>query len=138
MARTNDEVHRLATGPFHSGNVAEWCSLFHPTRSVYIDPIFGEFRTQEKIREWLVTAMRRAGGWSASPGGDHYFDGRVAFGEAVLQIELGAERFPLPFCWVQRYADGWIEYRRDYYDTFLLRQKAPPAAFRYPSGSPGE
>ncbi len=135
MARTNSEVHRLATGTFSPGNVAEWCGLFHPTRSVYIDPIFGEFHTQKRIREWLVTAMQRAGSWGASPAGDHYFDGNVAFGEAVLEIEVGVERIPLHFCWVQRYADGWIEYRRDYYDSFALRQTAPAAALRYQDDS---
>ncbi len=136
--RSNQDVDRLSEEVFAARDVQAWCRLFHPTDSVYIDPVFGEFRTRDQISRWLVRAMRRAGQWSSTRAGARYFDGNIAFGESVLTVDVsGGEKLPIPFCWVQRYQNGWIVYRRDYYDSTRLRMQVPRQALQYtPTLSP--
>ena len=137
MGRTNEEVHRLSA-EFAPRNVAAWCDLFHPVRSRYIDPVFGEYNGREAIRNWLVEVMGRAGEWRSRGAGTRFFDGSVAAGEAELTIDLGGSRFVLPFAWIQKYDDGWIVYRRDYYDTYELRQRVDEEALRKPRRAAGD
>lgn len=92
--------------------------------------MFGEFKGREAIQRWLVEVMGRAGHWHSRGVGQRFFDGSVAAGEAELVIPLGREELVLPFAFVQRYDEGSIVYRRDYYDTTELREKAKAAALK--------
>lgn len=132
----NVQTDRLADELWATHDVSAWCDLFHPHRSKYVDPIFGEYRGRAAIRCWLVETMRRAGHWRSRNAGARLFDGYVAAGEAELVIPLDDAEIVLPFAWVQRYEEGSIVYRRDYYDTHELRSRLAPSALARPeSGS---
>jgi len=131
----NAETHRLADELWAASNVAAWCELFHPHRSRYVDPAFGEFRGRAAIQAWLARVMRRAGSWRSRNVGARLFDGFVAAGEAELVIPLEDGELVLPFAWIQRYEEGWIVYRRDYYDTHDLRRRASPRALAKPEAA---
>jgi ketosteroid isomerase-like protein len=127
----NFAADRLARERWAARDVAGWCQLFDPHRSRYVDPVFGAFEGREAIRRWLTATMRRAGGWRSREAGPRFFDGFVAAGEAELRIPLAGSDLVLPFAWVQRYEDGAIVYRRDYYDTHELRRRVPARALEW-------
>jgi len=135
MPRTNVETDRLADALWAAHDVVAWCELFHPQRSRYIDPLFGEYRGRPAIQAWLVQVMQRAGSWRSRNVGARLFDGYVAVGEAELVIPLRDTEIVLPFAWIQRYADGSIVYRRDYYDTHEIRQRASARALTKPESA---
>ncbi len=120
--RSNVETHELSNQLFVDGNVAEWCDLFSVEESTYIDPLFGEYRGRSAIKQWLVEVMGRAH-WRSTAVGPRYFDGSTAAGEAQLLLQVRGGELALPFAFVQRYEEGSIVYRRDYYDTYELRQR---------------
>lgn len=96
--------------------------LFHPTDSVYIDPIFGEFRGQDAIRSWLTDVMPRAGALAFEPLGAPLFDGTTSVLE-WKQMAIagdGTRTMMLRGTSVRRYADGWVVYAADYFDTAPL------------------
>lgn len=132
MGRTNEETDRLSRELWAAGDVAGWCDLFHQEKSTYTDPVFGEYRGRRAIKRWLVEVMGRAGHWRSREVGRGYFDGLVAAGEAELVVQVPSGEFALPFAFVQRYEGGSIVYRRDYYDTGELRDKAAPGALTKP------
>lgn len=130
--RTNAETDRLSEKLSAAHEVAAWCELFHAENSAYIDPVFGKFEGQAAIQRWLVEMMGRAGRWKLRNIGSRFFDGHIAAGESALSIPIGPSNFELPFAWIQRYEDGYIVYRRDYYDTHELRKNAGAYALREP------
>ncbi len=132
MPRTNNEADRLSEEILAGRDIAAWCELFHMHESTYIDPVFGEYRGRSAIQHWLVEVMGRAGRWDSRGVGPRFFDGFVAAGEAELVIPLGPSEFVLPFAWIQRYRDGSIVYRRDYYDTHELRKTVAAVALKSP------
>lgn len=95
------------------------CDQFHPTDSVYIDPIFGEFRGQARIREWMVDVMPKCGNIEFSPVGPELNDGSTYVQEWVQMAALpSGERVPMTRgTSVRRYRDGWTVYAADYFDT---------------------
>ncbi len=130
--RRNEETDSLSEKLFATGDVAGWCELFHPEKSIYLDPVFGEYRGRSDIKTWLVEVMGRAGNWRSVGVGKRYFDGEVTVGEAELVVHVPDGEFVLPFAFVQRYEDGCIVYRRDYYDSHELRGRARAGALTKP------
>ena len=135
MARTNQEAHQLSQELWAARDVAGWCALFRADGSRYIDPVFGEYRGRDRIERWLVEVMGRAGRWRSNDLVQPFFDGVFAAGESELEIPLPRGPFVLPFAWVERYEDGFIVYRRDYYDTHELRESVAASALRRPGAS---
>jgi len=96
---------------------------FHPTESVYHDPIFGEIRGREAIRTWLVDIMGKVGNMTFEPLGPMLDDGITSVQEwqqMAIQPD-GARAFMTRGTSVRRRgADGSIAYAADYFDTASL------------------
>ena len=144
--RTNQELSRLSAERIRAQDWHGYCELFHPTKSVYIDPFFGELKGQDKIRTWFTSVM------SAGTTGSRGEARRVAFdvlfeptlcGDTVVVESLmkavdsdGTATALARFCHVERYRNGWIVYAADYYDTHPLRQQHARASQRTGIGPP--
>lgn len=104
--------------------------LMHPTDSMYYDAIYGAFHGQVAIRNWLVPTMAEISFIEFVPKQPTEVFGR---GDATSSVDewqmiavLDGERVPLPLgVSVRHYADGWITWNADVYDT---------GAFRTPAG----
>ena len=96
---------------------------FHPTDSVYHDPIFGEIRGREAIRTWLVDIMGKVGNIVFEPLGPRLDDGTTSVQEwQQMAIQPDASRvFMTRGTSVRRRdADGLVVYAADYFDTASL------------------
>ncbi len=117
-ADLNDLIHHPTTG-------WDWDvvgDLFHPTESIYLDPIFGDFRGQAEIKSWLVDVMTKVGNIAFRPLGPVLFNGAASVQEWV-QVALLPDGTEVPMTRgtsVRRYADGWVMYAADYIDTAPL------------------
>lgn len=104
---------------------------FHPTDSVYHDPIFGEIRGREAIRTWLVDTMGKVGNIVFEPLGAQLDDGTTSVQE-WQQMAIGPDgnrEFMTRGTSVRRRgADGLIVYAADYFDTTSLMDPAVQAA----------
>jgi len=100
-----------------------FCDLLHPTDSVYLDPLFGEYRGQRAIREWLVPIMAKAGAVRFVELYEPVLCGDRSFVEWqwVFSMPDGSDRIVNRGCSVRSYADGWIVHAADYFDTHPLR-----------------
>ena len=87
-------------------------TLFHPTESKYLDPLVGEVSGQASIRAALSGALPRLGGLGVEPVGPLLFDGTTAVQEWIQGTLRGTS--------VRRFADGWMTYAADYFDTAAL------------------
>jgi len=95
---------------------------FHPTDSVYHDPIFGEIRGREAIRAWLVDIMGKVGNVVFEPLGPLLDDGNTSVQEwqqMAVQPD-GSRVFMTRGTSVRRRVDGVITYAADYFDTASL------------------
>ena len=96
---------------------------FHPTDSVYHDPIFGEIRGREAIRSWLTDIMGKAGNLVFEPLGPQLDDGTTSVQEwqqMAIQPD-GSRVFMTRGTSVRRRdGDGLIVYAFDYFDTASL------------------
>lgn len=125
-AELNALIHHPRTG-------WDWdvvCDLFHPTDSVYLDPIFGEFRGQAEIKSWLLDIMPRVGKVDFRAVGPVLFNGNAAVQEWV-QTALLPDGSSVPMTRgtsVRRFADGWVVYASDYIDTAPLMRPEVLAA----------
>lgn len=126
--RSAQELHDLLHGRSKLG-YAEICDLFHPTDSVYIDPIFGVYRTQQGIRDWLVPIMAKAGSVTFDLVGEPLLAGDTSLSEWEMHLHPpGADPvFVTRGCGVRRYRDGWVVYAADYFDTAPLRSRSTKA-----------
>ncbi len=95
---------------------------FHPTDSVYIDPVAGELRGGPAISSWLAQATAAASDSVFEPLGPLVSDGSTSVQEwkqtipgsdGTTSTRRGTS--------VRRIADGLVVYAADYYDT------TPPA-----------
>lgn len=95
------------------------CDQFHPTDSVYVDPIFGEFHGRETIRAWMVDIMGKVGDIEFVPVGPELNDGSTYLQEWVQMAVLPTgDRVPMTRgTSVRRYRDGSTVYAADYFDT---------------------
>jgi SnoaL-like domain len=116
------DIHDLSHDPVAGYDFELMSDLFHPTDSVYIDPIFGEFHGQAAIREWLTDIMPRAGALAFEPLGRPLFDGATSVLEwkQMAIAPDGTRTMMLRGTSVRRYANGWIVYAADYFDTAPL------------------
>jgi SnoaL-like domain len=119
---THVDLHELTHDPVVGYDFDLMSDLFHPTDSVYIDPLFGEFRGQVEIRGWLTDIMPRAGALAFEPLGPALFDGNTSVLE-WKQMAVGPDgsrTMMLRGTSVRRYRDGWVVYAADYFDTAPL------------------
>ncbi len=95
------------------------CDLMHPTDAVYVDPIFGVFRGQARIREWLTDIMGKVGKARYEPVGAPLLADGVSFQEwrQVAPLPDGGEIVMSRGASVRRFEDGWMTYAADYFDT---------------------
>ena len=116
------DIHDLTHDPVAGYDFDLMSDLFHPSDSVYIDPLFGEFRGQAAIRAWLTDIMPRAGTLAFEPLGQPQFDGTTSVLEwkQVAVAPDGSRTMMLRGTSVRRYADGWVVYAADYFDTAPL------------------
>ena len=116
------DIHDLTHDPDTGYDFDLMSDLFHPTDSVYIDPLFGEFRGQAAIRSWLTDIMPRAGTLAFEPLGQALFDGTTSVLEwkQMAVAPDGTRTMMLRGTSVRRYADGWVVYAADYFDTAPL------------------
>ena len=119
---SNADIHALTHDPDLGYDFDLQSDLFHPTDSIYIDPLFGEFRGQAAIREWLTDIMPRAGALAFEPLGKPLFDGTTSVLEwkQMAIAPDGTRTMMLRGTSVRRHADGWIVYAADYFDTAPL------------------
>ncbi len=91
---------------------------FHPTDSVYIDPIAGELRGQAAITSWLADMAARTGRDIFEPLGPLLSDGATTVQEwKVLLPGADGTDTTLRGTSVRRFVDGCVMYAADYYDT---------------------
>lgn len=106
----------------HSMDFDAFAGEFHPTESVYHDPIFGEIRGREAIRRWLTDVMSKVGDIVFEPLGPDLDDGTTAVQEwqqMAVQPD-GARVFMTRGTSVRRRRDGLIIEAADYFDTASL------------------
>ena len=87
---------------------------FHPTESVYIDPIVGELRGQTAIASWLAEAAATPAG-TFEPLGPLLSNGTTCVQE-WKQTLVGTDTTRRGTS-VRRFADGFVVYAADYYDS---------------------
>ena len=104
---------------------------FHPTDSVYHDPIFGEIRGREAIRSWMTDIMGKAGNLVFEPLGPALDDGTTwvqEWQQMAIQPD-GSRVFMTRGTSVRRRdADGLFVYASDYFDTASLMDPDVQAA----------
>jgi hypothetical protein len=104
---------------------------FHPTDSVYHDPIFGEIRGREAIKTWLTDIMGKVGNIVFEPLGPELDDGTTSVQEwqqMAIQPD-GTRVFMTRGTSVRRRdADGLVVYAADYFDTASLMDPEVQAA----------
>jgi hypothetical protein len=108
----HDEMLAVLTNAATAADVERNSSLFHPTESLYIDPLVGELTGQEAIRAGVSGGAPRLGGPGVEAIGPLLFDGTTAVQEWVHGSLRGTS--------VRRFADGWVTYAADYFDTAVL------------------
>lgn len=107
-------------------DVAALADAFHPTDSVYHDPVAGEVRGREAIRTWLTEMMAAMGDVVFEPLGPELDNGDVSVREwqqMAVQPD-GSRVFMTRGTSVRRRRDGQIVYAADYYDTASLSDPA--------------
>ncbi|MFN6122268.1 MAG: nuclear transport factor 2 family protein [Actinomycetes bacterium] len=95
---------------------------FHPSESVYRDPIFGEVRGRDAIRSWLADVMPKAGDVVFEPLGPLLDDGTTSVQEwqqMAVQPD-GSRVFMTRGTSVRRRRDGLVVEATDYFDTASL------------------
>lgn len=104
---------------------------FHPTDSVYQDPIFGEIRGREAIRSWMTDIMGKAGNLAFEPLGPALDDGTTwvqEWQQMAIQPD-GSRVFMTRGTSVRRRgADGLFVHAADYFDTASLMDPDVQAA----------
>ena len=119
---SHEDLHSIVHHPIAGQNMGIVADLMHPTDSRYIDPLFGELEGQAAIRRWLLDVMPKVGAMRFDPVGPTLFNGRASVQEWV-QTALLPDGSTVPLVRgtsVRRFADGWIVYAADYFDTAPL------------------
>lgn len=114
------EVPETSTASVDFGADAD---QFHPTDSVYHDPIFGEIRGRAAIRSWLTDIMGKVGNIVFEPLGPQLDDGTTSVQEwqqMAIQPDDSRVFMTRGTSVRRRGADGLIVYAADYFDTASL------------------
>ena len=104
---------------------------FHPTDSVYHDPIFGEIHGREAIRRWLVDIMGKVGNVVFEPLGPQLDDGTTSVQEwqqMAIQPDSSRTFMTRGTSVRRRGADGLLTYAADYFDSASLMDPDVQAA----------
>lgn len=123
---TNLDLHQIQHHPDVSYDMDVLGALLHPTESVYLDPLFGDFAGRSDIHTWLADVMPKIGDIRFDPVGPVLFDGSTSV-EEWLQVAVQPDGTRAPMfrgTSVRRFADGWIVYAADYFDTAPLSDPA--------------
>ncbi len=114
-----------------AGTMAPDLDEFHPTESVYHDPIFGQIRGRDAISAWLTDIMGKAGNVVFEPLGPHLDDGTTSVQEwqqVAIQPD-GRRAFMTRGTSVRRRdGDGLVIHAADYFDTASLADPEVRAA----------
>lgn len=127
---SNADVHHLQHHPDAGYDMDVLSALMHPTDSVYLDPLFGDFAGRQDIHTWLTGIMTKIGDIRFDPVGPILFDGTTSV-EERLQVAVQPDGTRVPMIRgtsVRRIADGWITYAADYFDTAPLADPSIVAA----------
>jgi hypothetical protein len=103
---------------------------FHPTDSVYHDPIFGEIHGRDAIGAWLADMSDRAGNIVYEPLGPRLDDGSTSVQEwQQMAVQPDSSRvFMTRGTSVRRRSNGQIMYAANYFDTASLSDPSIQAA----------
>jgi len=129
---SHQQMHDVLNDPVAGTDFALVSDLFHPTESVYLDPLFGELRGQAAIRAWLTDVMAKVGNLVFEPVGPVLFDGTTSVQEwkqMAVQPD-GSRVMMVRGTSVRRLSDGWVVYAADYFDTAPLGDPEIQAASR--------
>lgn len=119
---SHQEMHDILNDAVTGGDFQLLSDMCHPTQSVYIDPLFGELRGQAAIRNWLTDIMGKVGRLAFEPVGPVLFDGTTSVQEwkQLAVLPDGKKVMMVRGTSVRRFADGWLVYAADYFDTAPL------------------
>ncbi len=92
---------------------------FHPTDSVFFDPIAGELHGEAEIGRWLAAVAQDSADAVFEPIGPLLSDGRTAVQEWKRTMPTSERGDVLRGTSVRRVVDGLTVYAADYYDTAL-------------------
>ncbi len=111
----------ITVSPATLGNPLRISEPFHPTDSVYIDPIAGELLGEAAITGWLGEAAAAADASVFAPLGPLLSDGTTSVQE-WKRLTAGSDGIDatLRGTSVRRVVDGSVVYAADYYDTAAL------------------
>ena len=103
-------------------DVSKLCTQFHPTESVYIDPVHGEFHGRDAIAAWLSTHLAGMENVVREAVGPALTNGTTSVQEwqHILVQPNGERTFLTRGTSVQRTDGQFITYAADYYDAASL------------------
>jgi hypothetical protein len=103
-------------------DVSKLCTQFHPTESVYIDPVHGEFHGRDAIAAWLSQHLAGMENVVREAVGPALTNGTTSVQEwqHILVQPNGERTFLTRGTSVQRTDGQFITYAADYYDAASL------------------
>jgi hypothetical protein len=103
-------------------DASELCAQFHPTESLYIDPVHGEFKGRDAIAAWLPQHIAGLKDIVREAVGPALNNGSTAVQEwQHVLVQPNGERIFLTRGTSVRRNDGqFITYAADYYDAASL------------------
>ncbi|MDH3752283.1 MAG: nuclear transport factor 2 family protein [Acidimicrobiia bacterium] len=134
----NLEMHQVLNDATRRSDSDVMADLMHPTDMQFIDPLFGELRGQAEVRACLADITGKAGAIAFDPVGPVLFDGATSVQEWV-QVAVLADGSRVDMTrgtTVRRFADGWLVYAAEYYDTAPLADLDVQAAAAAAAGRP--
>lgn len=118
---SHQDLHHLVTNRETATDIELLGRLFHPTDSVYFDPLLGELRGQAKIRDRFERHANTFGTHRREPLGPPLFDGETSVHEwQRLSNHADGSAVTIRGTSVRRFADGWLSYAAEYFDTAPL------------------
>ena len=114
--------HSVADHRIGMTDVNKLCTQFHPTESVYIDPVHGEFHGRDAITAWLSSHLAGMENVVREAVGPALTNGATSVQEwqHVLVQPNGDRTFLTRGTSVQRSDGQFITYAADYYDAASL------------------
>ena len=129
---SHQEMSDVLAKPILGTDTAAASGLFHPTESVYFDPLVGELRGQAAVGGLLDDVVAKVGHVVFEPLGPRLFDGTTSVQEwkQMAIMPDGSRVMMLRGTSVRRFSDGWAVYAADYFDTAPLGDDDVRAAAR--------
>ncbi|MDA0339037.1 MAG: hypothetical protein O2910_04250 [Proteobacteria bacterium] len=127
---SSEDLYHLIHHPETGWDFHLQADMMHPTESVYIDPIFGEFKGQVQIRGWMTDIMGKVGNIAFDPLGPTLFDGSTSIQE-WLQVAVQPDGTRVPMTRgvsIRKFKDGWVTYSADYFDAATIMDPAVQVA----------